>query len=151
LSTLKPDYHRLQRRPGNGRGVNGDRQRQNLRRNRAGGRHLDGGHSGGRRQRAGAGTVTVTVEGQSAAGNPVSISHDVKVDLAAVAISINPIASDDVINAAEKGADLVLSGSTTNVEENQTVTITFGGKSYTATVDATATGRRPYRLPIWAA
>ncbi|MFL4364514.1 Ig-like domain-containing protein [Enterobacter asburiae] len=83
-----------------------------------------------------AGTVTVTVDGQSAAGNPVSISHNVKVDLAAVAISINPIASDDVINAAEKGADLVLSGSTTNVEENQTVTITFGGKSYTATVDA---------------
>ncbi|WJW88114.1 Ig-like domain-containing protein [Enterobacter pseudoroggenkampii] len=83
-----------------------------------------------------AGTVTVTVEGQSAAGNPVSISHDVKVDLAAVAISIDPIASDDVINAAEKGADLVLSGSTTNVEENQTVTITIGGKSYTATVDA---------------
>ena len=83
-----------------------------------------------------AGTVTVTVEGQSTAGNPVTISHDVKVDLAAVAISINPIASDDVINAAEKGADLVLSGSTTNVEENQTVTITFGGKSYTATVDA---------------
>uniref|UniRef100_UPI00387B0027 Ig-like domain-containing protein n=1 Tax=Enterobacter asburiae TaxID=61645 RepID=UPI00387B0027 len=83
-----------------------------------------------------AGTVTVTVEGQSAAGNPVSISHDVKVDLAAVAISIDPIASDDVINAAEKGADLVLSGSTSNVEENQTVTITFGGKSYTVTVDA---------------
>ncbi|MEB5889843.1 Ig-like domain-containing protein [Enterobacter roggenkampii] len=84
----------------------------------------------------GAGTVTVKVEGHSAAGNPVSISHDVKVDLATVAISINPIASDDVINAAEKGTDLVLSGSTTNVEENQTVTITFGGKSYTATVDA---------------
>ncbi|WP_431646260.1 Ig-like domain-containing protein [Enterobacter hormaechei] len=83
-----------------------------------------------------AGTITVTVDGQSAAGNPVSISHDVKVDLAAVAISINPIASDDVINAAEKGADLVLSGSTTNLEENQTVTITFGGKLYTATVDA---------------
>ncbi|MEA1203362.1 Ig-like domain-containing protein [Enterobacter hormaechei] len=83
-----------------------------------------------------AGKITVTVDGQSAAGNPVSISHDVKVDLAAVAISINPIASDDVINAAEKGADLVLSGSTTNVEENQTVTITFGGKLYTATVDA---------------
>ncbi|WP_425267907.1 Ig-like domain-containing protein [Enterobacter kobei] len=84
----------------------------------------------------GAGTVTVTVNGQSTAGTPVTISHDVKVDLAAVAISINPIATDDVINATEKGADLVLSGSTTNVEANQTVTITFGGKSYTATVDA---------------
>ncbi|CAM6932617.1 Ig-like domain-containing protein [Enterobacter intestinihominis] len=82
------------------------------------------------------GTVTVTVDGQSAAGNPVSISHDVKVDLATVAISIDAIATDDVINAAEKGADLVLSGATTNVEENQTVTITFGGKTYSATVDA---------------
>ncbi|WP_150322440.1 hypothetical protein, partial [Enterobacter hormaechei] len=68
----------------------------------------------------GAGTVTVKVEGNSAAGNPVSISHDVKVDLATVAISIDAIATDDVINAAEKGADLVLSGSTSNVEENQT-------------------------------
>ncbi|HED3878932.1 TPA: Ig-like domain-containing protein [Enterobacter hormaechei subsp. hoffmannii] len=83
-----------------------------------------------------AGTVTVTVDGQSAAGNPVSISHDVKVDLAPVAISIDALATDDVINAAEKGADLVLSGSTTNVEENQTVTIIFGGKTYSATVDA---------------
>jgi len=83
-----------------------------------------------------AGTVTVTVAGQSTAGNPVTISHDVTVDLAAVAVSINAIATDDVINAAEKGADLVLSGSTSNVEENQTVTITFGGKSYTAKVDA---------------
>ncbi|MEG6206228.1 Ig-like domain-containing protein [Enterobacter hormaechei] len=82
------------------------------------------------------GTVTVTVEGQSAAGNPVSISHDVKIDLATVTISIDAIATDDVINAAEKGADLVLSGATTNVEENQTVTITFGGKTYSATVDA---------------
>src|SRR5690606_13841982 len=81
-----------------------------------------------------AGTVTVTVEGQSSAGNPVSISHDVTVDLASVAISIDAIATDDVINAAEKSADLVLSGSTSNVEANQTVTITFGGKSYTATV-----------------
>ena len=53
-----------------------------------------------------------------------------------MAISIDAIATDDVINAAEKGADLVPSGSTINVEENQTVYITFGGKSYTATVDA---------------
>ena len=83
-----------------------------------------------------AGTVTVTVAGQSAAGNPVTISHDVTVDLSAVAVSIDAIATDDVINAAEKGADLVLSGSTSNVEENQTVTITFGGKTYTTKVDA---------------
>ncbi|MED5705121.1 Ig-like domain-containing protein, partial [Enterobacter hormaechei] len=46
-----------------------------------------------------AGTVTVNVEGQSSAGNPVTINHDVTVDLANVAISIDAIASDDVINA----------------------------------------------------
>ncbi|MGG5839727.1 Ig-like domain-containing protein, partial [Huaxiibacter chinensis] len=83
-----------------------------------------------------AGNVVITVAGQSTAGNPVSISHDVTVDLATVAISINAIAGDDVINAAEKGADLVLSGTTLNVEENQTVNITFGGKTWTAKVDA---------------
>lgn len=66
----------------------------------------------------------------------MTISHDVTVDLAAVAISIDTIAVDDVINAAEKGADLLLSGTTSNVEANQTVSITFGGKHYTATVDA---------------
>ncbi|MGG5838653.1 Ig-like domain-containing protein, partial [Huaxiibacter chinensis] len=83
-----------------------------------------------------AGNVVITVAGQSTAGNPVSISHDVTVDLATVAISVNAVAGDDVINAAEKGADLVLSGGTSNVEENQTVSIAFGGKIYTAKVDA---------------
>ncbi len=117
-------------------GTHGNRQRKNLRGNRAGRRHRAAAIPAADVSALGAGTVTVTVDGQSTAGTPVTISHDVKVDLAAVAISINPIATDDVINATEKGADLVLSGSTTNVEANQTVTITFGGKSYTATVDA---------------
>ncbi len=92
-----------------------------------------------------AGTVSVTVAGQSTTGNPVTISHDVTVDLAAVAISIDTIAVDDVINAAEKGADLLLSGTTSNVEANQTVSITFGGKHYTATVDAS--GNWTYTVP----
>ncbi len=40
----------------------------------------------------------------------------------------------------------MLSGSTSNVEENQTVIVTFGGKSYTATVDADGNaGPPPYR------
>ncbi|HHA1766339.1 TPA: Ig-like domain-containing protein, partial [Enterobacter cloacae subsp. dissolvens] len=82
------------------------------------------------------GTVKISVTGDSTAGNPITISHDVTVDLATVAISINAIATDDVINAAEKGADLVLSGATTNVEAGQTVTLSMGGKIYTAQVDA---------------
>ncbi|SVF44950.1 adhesin for cattle intestine colonization [Escherichia coli] len=81
-----------------------------------------------------AGTVNITVSGATSAGNPVTITHPVTVDLAAVAISINTVSGDDVINAAEKSADLTLSGSTSGVEPGQTVTVTFGGKTYTATV-----------------
>ncbi|GDT19602.1 Ig-like domain-containing protein [Escherichia coli] len=83
-----------------------------------------------------AGPLTVEVAGQSSAGNPVSVSHPFTVDLTAVAISINTVASDDVINAAEKGTDLTLSGSTSGIESGQTVTVTFGGKTYTASVAA---------------
>ncbi|HDP6911148.1 BapA-related adhesin SiiEA [Escherichia coli] len=81
-----------------------------------------------------AGTVNITVSGATSAGNPVTITHPVTVDLAAVAISINTVSGDDVINAAEKGADLTLSGNTSGVEVGQTVTVTFGGKTYNATV-----------------
>ncbi|HAM9414944.1 TPA: Ig-like domain-containing protein, partial [Escherichia coli] len=83
-----------------------------------------------------AGALTVDVAGQSSAGNPVSVSHPFTVDLTAVAISINTVASDDVINAAEKGTNLTLSGSTSGIESGQTVTVTFGGKTYTASVAA---------------
>ncbi|KLR46927.1 Ig-like domain-containing protein, partial [Enterobacter ludwigii] len=91
------------------------------------------------------GTVKITVTGDSPTGNPMTISHDVTVDLATVAISINAIATDDVINAAEKGTDLVLSGATTNVEAGQTVTLAMGGKIYTTTVDAS--GNWTYTVP----
>ncbi len=83
-----------------------------------------------------AGTVTITASGNTTAGNPVSVTHPVTVDLTAVAVSINAITVDDVINAAEKGAALTLSGSTSGVEAGQTVTVTFGGKTYTASVAA---------------
>ncbi|MGE9091726.1 Ig-like domain-containing protein, partial [Escherichia coli] len=69
-------------------------------------------------------------------GTQTSITHPLTVDLSTVAVSINSITSDDVINAAEKGAALTLSGSTSGVEAGQTVTITFGGKTYTTTVAA---------------
>ncbi|WP_032354158.1 Ig-like domain-containing protein, partial [Escherichia coli] len=83
-----------------------------------------------------AGALTVEVDGQSSAGNPVGVSHPFTVDLTAVAISISTVASDDVINAAEKGTNLTLSGSTSGIESGQTVTVTFGGKTYTASVAA---------------
>ncbi|NIF31610.1 Ig-like domain-containing protein [Enterobacter sp. Cy-643] len=81
-----------------------------------------------------AGDITVSAGGTSSSGNPVSIDHTVNVDLSAVAITIGQIAGDDVLNAAEKGADLLLSGATQNVEAGQTITITFAGHTYTTQV-----------------
>ncbi|WP_439952363.1 Ig-like domain-containing protein, partial [Escherichia coli] len=89
-----------------------------------------------------AGALTITASGSTTAGNPVSVTHPVTVDLSAVAVSINAITADDVINAAEKGAALTLTGSTSGVEAGQTVTVTFGGKTYTASVAANGSGGR---------
>ena len=44
-------------------------------------------------------------------------------------------AGDDVINAIEKGEDLLLSG-TSNQPDGTTITVTLNGISYTATTDA---------------
>ncbi len=83
-----------------------------------------------------AGTVNITVSGTNSAGTTSTITHPVTVDLAGVAITINTLSGDDVINAVEKGETLVVSGSTSGVEAGQTVTVTFGGKNYTTTVEA---------------
>ena len=83
-----------------------------------------------------AGTLQITVSGESSAGNPVAILHPVTVDLAEVAISINTVSGDDVLNAAEKGQDLALSGSTHEVAEGSTVIVTFAGHRYMTRVDS---------------
>ncbi|MRT58291.1 Ig-like domain-containing protein [Enterobacteriaceae bacterium RIT693] len=92
-----------------------------------------------------AGDLTVTAAGSSSAGNPISIDHAVKVDLSPVAVSVENITADNVLNAAEKGVDLVLSGKTQNVEAGQTVTVIFGGHTYTAKVQAD--GSWSYTVP----
>jgi hypothetical protein len=83
-----------------------------------------------------AGALNITVAGSDASGNSVTISNNVTVDLSSVAISVDTIAADDIINAAEKAADLTLSGTTQNVEAGQTVTVNFAGHNYTAQVQA---------------
>ncbi|WP_411705725.1 Ig-like domain-containing protein, partial [Edaphovirga cremea] len=82
------------------------------------------------------GVVSITASGTSTAGNPVGIQHNVTVDLNAVAVSIAAVTGDNVINALEKGSDLLLSGSSQNVEAGQTVNVLFAGQSYIATVQA---------------
>jgi len=69
-------------------------------------------------------------------GNIGKASHDITVDTGLPSISINSVTSDNVINAAEKGQDLTLSGSTSHIEPGNTVVVAFAGKSYSVVVDA---------------
>ncbi|MDR9484361.1 MAG: hypothetical protein RI566_04240, partial [Sediminimonas sp.] len=68
-------------------------------------------------------------------GNAVgSVSNTLGVDTVAPDVAITtPIAVDGVINAAEQGNPLTVSG-TTDAEDGQVVTVGFNGAQYTATV-----------------
>ncbi|MGD7786342.1 Ig-like domain-containing protein, partial [Escherichia coli] len=83
----------------------------------------------------GSGPQTVTATVTDVAGNSDNETHTVTVNLTAPTIGINPIASDDVINATEKGADLQISG-TSNQPTGTTITVTLNGQNYSATTDA---------------
>ncbi|UAJ73308.1 Ig-like domain-containing protein [Synechocystis sp. PCC 7339] len=81
-------------------------------------------------------TIDASVATTDAAGNPGSANdtQTYSVDTTAPIISINTIASDDIINAAEAGSPVAVSGTTTGVENGQTVTVTIDGNTYTTTV-----------------
>ncbi|PZT62846.1 type 1 secretion protein, partial [Escherichia coli] len=80
-------------------------------------------------------SYTVSASAQDSAGNSATASRSVAVDLTAPVISINTVSTDDRLNAAEQQQPLTLNGST-SAEVGQTVTVTFGGKTYTSTVAA---------------
>ena len=81
-----------------------------------------------------AGDIGVLVSAQDAWGNTVSAEHLIELDLNAVAVTIDPVTHDDMLNAAEKGSDLTLSGQTQGVEAGQTVVVKFVDQTFTAQV-----------------
>jgi len=81
------------------------------------------------------GNIDVTADATDVAGNTATaLPVSFLLDRAEPTIVINPIAVDDIINATEDNADVVINGSVTDVEDGQTVTITLNGKTYTTTV-----------------
>ncbi|MWU83210.1 Ig-like domain-containing protein, partial [Escherichia coli] len=82
------------------------------------------------------GTVTLSATITDSAGNSSTQTHDVVVNTASVALTVNTLSGDDVINAAEAGASLVINGSSAQFASGTQVTITLNGKSYTATIQS---------------
>ena len=68
------------------------------------------------------------------------------IDNEAGTISINTLSNDDIINAEESGEKLLISGTTTGIEEGQNVTITLNGNEYTSSVEADGTWS--YEVPV---
>lgn len=83
------------------------------------------------------GTATVTVAAVDSAGNPVSSSQNFGIIThSSPNPTLNTPFGDGYLNAAEAGSNQQLSGTTGVAGGGQQVTVNFGGKNYTATVDA---------------
>ncbi|UJD88504.1 Ig-like domain-containing protein [Rahnella aquatilis] len=85
-------------------------------------------------QGLGEGTKTLTVNVTDAAGNTATLPGSVDVDFTPPSLSLDNVATDNVINAAEAGAPITLSGTSDPADAGQTVTLTFNGQTYTAEV-----------------
>ncbi|HAM3378522.1 TPA: Ig-like domain-containing protein, partial [Escherichia coli] len=68
-------------------------------------------------------------------GNSATATHEYSVDSAAPTVTINTIASDNIINASEAAAGVTVSGTST-AEIGQTLTVTLNGTNYQTTVQA---------------
>ena len=81
----------------------------------------------------------VTVDVSDLAGNPaVQATRTLAHDAIAPTIVINPITTDDIINAVEDKSPVAIGGTTTGVEDGQTLTVTLHGITYTTTVTGNA-------------
>lgn len=79
--------------------------------------------------------AAVSVSISDIAGNPaIPVSVTVPVDLTGPSIAITPLSVGAILNGAEVGSDLTVSGTTGNVTDGQQVTITLDGQTYTDTV-----------------
>ncbi|MCK1970399.1 Ig-like domain-containing protein [Franconibacter sp. IITDAS19] len=84
------------------------------------------------------GNVPFTVSSTDIAGNPAQLNDSLTVDTE-VTLTVNPVAGDDIINAAEAGAGVAVSGTANPADAGLTVTIVLNGVIYSATVQANGT------------
>jgi len=85
----------------------------------------------------GADVIVVDAQQADLAGNfTTAVTSIADKNTTLPSISINTVAQDDYINAAEDDADVVISGVTTDVEDGQVVTISLSGIDYTGGVVA---------------
>jgi Ca2+-binding RTX toxin-like protein len=81
---------------------------------------------------------------QNSAGTAADLSGasatfaGIEIDTTPPTIAINPISGDDIINATESGQDLKITGTTTDAEDGQVVSVVLNGTVYTGQVSSNA-------------
>ena len=85
------------------------------------------------------GTVNMTVTVTDSAGNATVVTKPVQVAIDPTrqpVLSVDPVTSNNIIDAAEIDQAVTITGKTLNVQQGQTVTVFLGSQSWTGTVDA---------------
>ncbi|MHC2335486.1 Ig-like domain-containing protein [Bradyrhizobium sp. USDA 4454] len=80
------------------------------------------------------GSYTLSATIKVGSSNAASDSHSIVVDETPPTIAISTIAGDNRLNLAESASNLTISGTSTGVENGQTVSVTLNGHTYTGTV-----------------
>jgi hypothetical protein len=84
--------------------------------------------------------INVTASATDAAGNPATqATVSLPADFTGPSITIDTLTTGDVLNAAEAGVNLSVTGDTDLVQAGQTVTVMLDGESYTGAVQANGT------------
>jgi hypothetical protein len=78
--------------------------------------------------------TTISVTATDAAGNSTAATQDITVDTVIDTPTINTVATDNKVNAAEKTAGVIITGT---AEANSTVSIAWGATTLAATADNT--------------
>jgi ribosomal protein L18E len=79
--------------------------------------------------------VSAKVSLAGGGGSSDTVTRDIQHRLQAPSLNITPVTGDDIINTQEDNAPVTLSGTTSQVENGQKVTLSLNGKTYEATVN----------------
>jgi len=93
------------------------------------------------------GSYTLNVTATDAAGNTSSTSTPLVIDTGVPAIFVSDVTANNIVDGAEQQVAQIISGTVTNAEAGNTVTVTLNGESYTTTVQAGNPGSWQLELP----
>lgn len=94
------------------------------------------------------GSINMTVTVTDSAGNATVVTRPIQVAVDPTrqpAVSVDPVTSNNILDAAELNAMVTVTGKALNVQSGQLVTLTLGSQSWTGSVDAS--GKWSVQIP----